>query len=220
MLRGTKNQFHHKNWYVVRFVRVISNYVSKASTKIMDLANGCGINSKGRHYQNCLTWVTLLAKIHCQSVVTVVSFKSSLFQRLHQILDYLLELKICNNLGSNTGYNSFFLLKNISFSRGPNMAHEGSTLVVTTNRSIKWILVLVRIFGSPFSMLILISCYSTIWKVAMHFWSIMWNYPPWLIEGTSPPSHCNISFICFFILLINTIVIFHKQKWSTCIIIF
>jgi hypothetical protein len=54
----------------------------------------------------------------------------------------------------------------------------------------------------------------------MFFWSIVWNCLPWLREGASPPSRCNISFICFLIFHVNTIIIFHKQKWSTCTIKF
>jgi hypothetical protein len=64
-------------------------------------------------------------------------------------------------------------------------------------------------------MLILMSCCFATCKVAMPSQSIMWNYLPWLTKSTPPPSHCNASFICFFIFLVNIVVIFHKQKWFT-----
>ncbi len=37
-------------------------------------------------------------------------------------------------------------------------------------------------------------------------------------QCASPPSCCKVLFICFLILLVNTIVIFHKQNWFTHII--
>ncbi len=114
-----------------------------------------------------------------------------------------------------TRCNSFLVPKK-SFSMGvQTWPYESSMSIVVTNRSIERISVLVHIFGSPFSKLILTSCCSTTCKVARPFQSIMWKCLHWLTKSTSPPSHCNALFICFFIFLVNTIVIFHQQKWFT-----
>jgi hypothetical protein len=65
-----------------------------------------------------------LTKIHHRRMVTVVSFRNSLFRKLHQIFDCPLELRIFNLQGSNIGCNTFLVLKNIIFNRGPNMASQ------------------------------------------------------------------------------------------------
>ncbi len=39
-----------KNQYLIGSIGAIFNYVCKTSTKIVDLASGCGINSKSKHY--------------------------------------------------------------------------------------------------------------------------------------------------------------------------
>lgn len=96
--------------------------------------------------------------------------------------------------------------------------HKGSTSIVMTIRSIEWILMLVHISSSPFSMLILTSYCSATSKVTRPSRSIMWNYLPWPVESTSPLSCCNASFICFLIFLVNIVVISHKWKWFTCTI--
>lgn len=96
--------------------------------------------------------------------------------------------------------------------------HKGSKSILMTIHPIKWILMSILIYGSPLLVLILTSCYYAIWRVVRPSQSIMWNYPPWLTKGTSPLSHYNTSFICFLILLVNIVFIFHKQKWTTSII--
>jgi hypothetical protein len=87
-----------------------------------------------------------------------------------------------------------------------------------TIHPIKWISMSILIYGFPLLVLILTSCYHAIWRVVRPSQSIMWNYPPWPTKGTSPPSHYKTSFICFLILLVNIVFIFHKQKWTTSII--
>jgi hypothetical protein len=91
---------------------------------------------------------------------------------------------------------------------------KGSVFVIMTNHSIEWISILICISDSLILMLILTLCYFAIWIIASPSRSIVWNCPPWLTKGKFPPSHCNTLFICFFMFLTNTIVIFHKQKWS------
>jgi len=86
-LGGTKNQFNHKNWYLVGYMGAISYYVCGTSTKNADMVSGRGIDDKSKHYQNHLMWVMFLAKIHCWRVVIIVNFGSNLFQRLRQIFD-------------------------------------------------------------------------------------------------------------------------------------
>jgi hypothetical protein len=113
--------FHHKNRYLPGFIKAISNYMFGIFIKKINLVSGCGINNKGWHYWNCLTWVMLLTKIHYQRMVTIVNFRSNLFRRLRQKFYCLLELKNFK-LGSSIGCNSLLLLKNIIFSRGSNMA--------------------------------------------------------------------------------------------------
>jgi hypothetical protein len=92
----------------------------------------------------------------------------------------------------------------------PYLGHEPKARVAS-------ILVSIHIYSSLISMLISTSYYSTTCKLARPSHSIVWTYPPLTTKNTSP-SHCNTSFICFFILLINIVVIFHKQKWFTCTI--
>jgi hypothetical protein len=91
-------------------------------TKKADLASGCGINSKGRKYQNFIAWIMLPAKIHCRRVVTVASFRSSLLWKLYQIFDCPFKLNFFNLLGLSTKYNNILVSKNIIFSKGPNTA--------------------------------------------------------------------------------------------------
>ncbi len=111
---------------------------------------------------------------------------------------------------------TIFWYRKTSFSRGvQTWPNEGSTFVIMTNRSIKSILVSICISNSPFSMLILTTYYFATCRVAKPSQFIVWNCPSWLAKSTSPPFHCNALFICFLIFLVNTIVIFHKQKWFT-----
>ncbi len=42
----------------------IFNYMCETFTKNADLASGCGIDNKSKHYQNCLTSIMLSTKIH------------------------------------------------------------------------------------------------------------------------------------------------------------
>jgi hypothetical protein len=66
----------------------------------------------------------LPTKIHHQRMITTVSFKNNLLQRLCQILHCPLKLKIFNLQSSNIGCNNLLVPKNIIFSRGPNMAPQ------------------------------------------------------------------------------------------------
>ncbi len=160
-LGGIKNWFNHKNWYLAGSIRAISNYISKTSRKSANMVSGSGINCKSIHYENFLMWIIFLANIHRQKVVFAVSFRNNLLQRLRQILDYLLKFKIFNLQGLCIGCNNLLVPKNIIFDGVQTWPYKGSTSIVTTNRSIKWIPVSVHIFGSHFSMLILTCCSST-----------------------------------------------------------
>jgi hypothetical protein len=206
------------SWYLVRFIRAISYYVFGTSTKRTNLASGCGINNKSKHYPNSIMWVMFPTNIHRQRVVIAINFGSSLLWRLCQILNYPFELKFLNLLGSSTKYNNLLVLKNIIFNRGPNMAPWRFRVRSHDNCSIKWISVLIHISGSPLLMLIPTSCYSAIGKITRPSRSILWNCLPWPTEGTSPPFCYNTLIICFFILLVNIVVIFNKPKWLTCTI--
>jgi hypothetical protein len=121
-LGGTENHFHHKNWYFIGSIKVISNYMFRTSTKKVDLASGYGINNEDRHYQHYLMWVMFPIRIHHQRVVTIGSFISNLLWKICQILDGPLELNFFNLMGSDTRYNNLLVLKNIIFNRGPYMA--------------------------------------------------------------------------------------------------
>ncbi len=70
-------------------------------------------------------------------------------------------------------------------------------------------------FNDDSNLLLLCTC-----KVARHFQSIMWKCPCWPTKNATPSSHYNTLFVCFFILLVNTIVIFHQEKWFTSTIKF
>ncbi len=88
------------------------------------MASRCGIDNKSKHHRNQLTWLMFLTKIHSQKVIIAISFRSSLLQKLCQILHFPLKSKIFNFQGSGIGCNSFLIPKNIIFSKGPNMASQ------------------------------------------------------------------------------------------------
>jgi hypothetical protein len=157
-------------WYqklVLGWISKVSFQLHVHSTRSVDLVNGCGIDSKSRHYQNRLMWIMFLSKIHCWSVVTTVSFGSSLLWRLCQILDYPLKLKFFNFQGSGTSCNNLLVPKKSFLVGVQTWPCEGFVSVFTTNHSIKWVLVSIRISISPLSMLILTSYYFATCKVAM-----------------------------------------------------
>jgi hypothetical protein len=160
-------------------------------------------------------WIMLLAKIHRRWMDTTISFGNNLLQRLHQILDCPLKLKIFNFQGSGTECNNFLVQKKSYLIRVQIGPCEGSTSIVTTNRTIEWIMMSVHIFGYLLSMLIPTSYCSTTCRVARPSHSIVWKCLPSPTKNTFLPSHYNVLFICFLILLVNIVVIFHKQKWFT-----
>lgn len=190
-LGGTKNQFNCKNWYLAGSIKAISNYMSKTFTKNANMANVCGINCKSIHHEKFLMWIMFPANIHHQKVVSTISFQNNLLQRLRQILNYLLKFKFFNLQGLCIGCNNLLVPRNIIFDGVQTWPYKGSTSIVTTNRSIKWIPVSIHIFGYHFSMLILTSCCSSTCKVVRPSQSIMWKCLRWPTKSTSPPSHCN-----------------------------
>jgi hypothetical protein len=163
-------------------IGVVSNYVCRTSTKSANLASGHGIDNKNRHYQNYFKWIMFLAKIHRWRIIIAINFGSNFLWKLYRILKYPLKLKTFNLQGPCTRYNNLLVSKKSFLVGVQTWPHKGFMFVITTNHSIEWILVLVCIFGSPFSMLILTSYCSTTCKVARPSQSIMWNYPPRLVE--------------------------------------
>jgi hypothetical protein len=163
---------------LVGSIGAISNYMCGTFTKSANMASGCGIDNKVMHYQNCLMWIMLPTKIHHWKMVIIISFGNSFFQRLHQIFNCLLKLKISISKAQVLGATISWYWKT-SFSIGvQTWPCEGFVSVVTTNNSIKRILVSSCIFGSPLLMLILTSCYFATCRLARPSRSIMWNYPP------------------------------------------
>ncbi len=214
-----KNQFSHKNWYLVGSIGAISNYVCMTFTKSPNLVNGCGIDSKSRHYWNRLTWIMLPTKIHHQRVVTSINFTSNLIRKLCQIFNCFLKLKMFNLLSSSTRCNNFLVSKNIIFNRGPNMAPR-RFYICNHNQMFHWMNFDVNLyfqfssFNVDPNLLLLYHMQGSkaflIYRVKM---SSLTSIP-----SISPPFHYNTLFICFFIFLVNMIVIFHIQKWFTCTI--
>jgi hypothetical protein len=113
-----------KNRYLARSIGAVFNYVCRTFTKTTDWVSGCGINSKCKHYWNCLTWVMLPINIHHWRMVITISFGSSFLQRFHQIFGCPLKVKIFNLQGSNIRCNNLLVSKNIISDRGSNMAPQ------------------------------------------------------------------------------------------------